>query len=404
MRSIGIPQVQELTAGANAYPGILASLPKDTHHPTILFYGHFDVQPQGNEADWASPPFKLTQRGDFLFGRGVTDSKGHNLALLFALEELIKNQTPLKYNVKIFFEANEETGGRGLEHMLTQNKSQFSSNFIVGLDAEMPRKMQPAIYHTTKGVSHFTLSVLGGDREFHSGYFGAIVYNPAIELARYLASLTNKSGQVSIPGVAKVVKKPNHEELLSYKALNLKPRELFAPGDNAPIRKGVPTLILQNAFEPTLDVHGIQVGNVDQMKTAIPQKATATFSLRTVANLTPNHVEKCIKKHTESFFKPFGIRYTLIQDAAISYAYTNPHSPEVKMVGHSLKEVFGHKTILKRFSATQPAASIMQKILKRPFILTGFGIPEDNAHAANERLYIPHFIKGQEFVKHFLTH
>ncbi|RMG89332.1 MAG: M20/M25/M40 family metallo-hydrolase [Chloroflexi bacterium] len=393
----GVYQTKVLKAG-DAYPGILAMTKPDKKKKTLLVYGHLDVQPPGDSAEWSSDPYKLALRGGYLFGRGIADNKGQHLAVILAMLDLVEQGKPLNYNVKILLEANEETGSLGLDWMLKKYARQLEADFYVGIDGSMIAKDQPTIYQGCKGINYYRLTVRGSKRELHSGYYGMLVYNPAIQLAKFLGGLTDQDGLIAVPGVRVVADG-------GFERREVEVREMFGPEDEPRIRKeDLGKLISTQERESTLDVHSLRSGGEpDQVKTAIPTQAVASFSIRTAPGSEAKRVDEAIQQHAWRFFAKTSLEYELELVIAADPGMAGGESLMVEKIANSLRVVSGVEPVITNLSATLPVFSQVAKVYHQPFVLVGFAAPDSNQHAVDEKLPVENFLLAQRFVTRLLT-
>jgi acetylornithine deacetylase/succinyl-diaminopimelate desuccinylase-like protein len=361
MKDFGFDSVQILRT-KKSHPAIVGQILTNKSNPSICIYGHIDVQPAGKANMWKSNPFKLDHRGNYLFGRGISDNKGQNLAVLFALKNLINNRQNLKYNVKVFLESSEEIASQGLLDIFNQHKKVIDSDYFIAIDGDTCGKMQPTLYNSSKGILYYKIIVKGANKELHSGYFGGIVNNPAIELSRLLASLVSSSGEIGF---------------LSKK----KYRDTHT----------------------TLDVHSMQVGDPRFIKTSIPTSCTATFSIRTIPGQKTKVVDEALRRHAKKTLERTSLSVNINLLVSAEPCTQNVNSKIIRMVSSALDASFTKNTKVKTLSGTLPAFSIAKKVFNKPFVIASFGAPNSNSHSSNEKLYIPHYLAIKDFVANLLT-
>lgn len=369
------------------YPCVLGILEVDPNLPTLLLYGHYDVQPEGELSEWRTDPFTLTAKGDYLFGRGACDNKGQNMAALLAIQELMASKAKLRYNVKFLLDGNEETGSQGLDEILELHKAELDADAVFGIDGVTPDPERAVISYTSKGLVYYALDVYGAKAELHSGYFGGKVPNPANLLTHFLSTVASETSE--LPEILRGgVQQPSKAEL-------------------AELRKKTPAnefeKVVRNRFQSIIDIHSLHAGYIEQLKTAIPTKASARFSVRLAPFQDSPEFDKAMNDLAEKFFKKHGVRHELTLLATANPGYTDPASPYVKLASRALTKGFGNEPLLERMSATLPVFEYATRYLEKPFILASFGLPDSNTHAVNENLYLPQFLKAKQFVKSLLS-
>ena len=363
--------------------------------PTILIYGHYDVQPVDPVDLWDSPPFEPTVKDGGLYGRGTVDDKGQILLHMKAVEAHLQAEGELPINIKFLVEGEEEVGSVNLVPLIKDNLEKLKADLILISDSSMFAKGMPSICYGLRGISYFELRVKGTNGDLHSGSFGGAVINPANALARIIAKLKDENGRILIPGIYDDVLPLTDEE-----------RKVFAnlPHDDEKYREmlGAPELFGEEGYStlervwarPCLDVNGIISGYTGEgAKTVIPAKASAKISLRLVPNQTPDRVEELFRKYIEEIAPP-SVEVE-IETLHGGMPYISPiDNPIFDSVREALKKGFKADTVAIREGGSIPIVTDFTELLKSPVILIGFGLPDENAHAPNEWIDLENYQKG----------
>lgn len=401
LKSIGLNNVK--AHATPRHPLIYADYLVDSEKPTILVYGHYDVQPPDPLDEWETPPFEPTVRGDYLFARGASDMKGQVWANISALESILKT-SDLPVNIKILFEGEEEIGSPSLDPFLEEHKDLLKCDLVLNTDADMLAPDKPTIIYALRGLAYFELRIYGPNADLHSGIFGGVVDNPANVLAKLIADMHDENGSVTLPGFYDKVRKisPQESEDLSRigmeEAFFKKITGVSALGGE---KKYPP--VERIGARPTLDVNGLYAGYIEPgAKTIIPAYAIAKISTRLVPDQDPKDVEKGLKAYLESHV-PNTVRYELINMSGAP-AYITDDAPGVDLFMKALEDTWHVKPIKKREGGSIPVATSMKNILGVDSILTGFGLPDDQIHSPNERLHLPTHKKGvQALIRFYLS-
>lgn len=339
----------------------------------IGVYAHYDVQPEDPVKEWGSPPFKLTIKDKKIYGRGVADDKGHLIEILAAAKNLIKAKK-LKNNLIFIFEGEEELGSLNFEELIKKDQSLKDIDVFYVVDMGMKTKDIPQIFYGLRGIIDFELKIITSKSDLHSGVFGNKVLNPAQLIAELMSKMVDgQSHKIKIPGFYDDVKKIDKEE-----------EKVLLQSNSS----------LQSKILPSLDINGIFSGYLGEgIKTIIPSEATVKFSFR----LVPKQSHKKIKKLIEKFIKdnlPKNLEYKLKTFSGSDSFYTDFKNRFAQKTAEIFKEVFGNETLFNRSGGSVPAAEILQRIFKKPVILIGFTLPDNNIHAPNENFDEEMFFKG----------
>ena len=370
--------------------------------PTLLIYGHYDVQPVDPIDLWKTQPFEPTVIGERLFGRGASDMKGQIIASLAAVESVLK-QGDIPLNIKVIFEGEEEIGSPNLAEFIKEKKDMLACDYILNPDAGMVSAELPAITYGLRGLAYFEIRVYGPKNDLHSGGFGGAVHNPAQVLCDVLSKMHDEKGRVTLPGFYDKVLPLSEEERKEIARLPISDEyyKQNAGVDELWGEDGY-TVVERVGGRPTLEINGLLSGFTGSgSKTVLPAQAMAKVSTRLVPDQDPEDVYAQLMEFLRQNM-PSTVRWEVIKMAGGFPSLTNPNLPETKAMSKAMERVWGIAPVLKREGGSIPVASDMQKILGVESVLVGFGLPEDAIHSPNESQHIPTFHKGIESVIHFL--
>jgi acetylornithine deacetylase/succinyl-diaminopimelate desuccinylase-like protein len=372
--------------------------------PTVLFYGHYDVQPPDPLDEWKSPPFEPEVRGDNIYARGACDDKGQTYIQIKAVEGLLKSTGKLPVNVKFLLEGEEETGGEHIEAYVKTKPPRLKADVAVICDTEMFAPELPTICVGLRGMVYYELFVQGADHDLHSGVYGGAAPNPIQAIAEIVCALKDRSGRIQVPGFYDDVVPPSEKERSAWARLPFDEKEYTQKEMGARELVGEPGVPLfeRTWARPTLEVHGIRGGFTGEgAKTVIPARATAKISTRLVANQT---VEKSVQqmKAAVAAACPHGVTAELKVLHAGEPSLTNPDNRFIHAAAQALKETFGKETVYIRSGGSIPIVGVFDRYLGVPSVMMGFGLPDDNLHAPNEKFHLPNFYRGIEAVARYL--
>ena len=398
LRAMGMQGIEVIQGKPGQNPLVYAEWMGAPGKPTLLLYGHYDVQPPDPLDEWKSPPFEPTLRGKDLFARGASDDKGQAYILLKAVESYLRSEGRLPINIKFLIEGEEEVGGKHIEDFVPKNRARLKSDAAVVCDTEMFAPGLPTITTGLRGLIYTEVEARGASQDLHSGMYGGAAPNPVQALAEIIAGLKGADGRIRIPGFYRRVQSPSKKELEAWKRLPFK--------ENAFLKKEVGSAALtgEKGFSvlerlwsrPTLEVHGIRGGFVGEgAKTVIPAVATAKISMRLVPAMEPKEVLRqfisAVKKLT-----PKGIKTTVrvLSGAPASVVSTESHY--IRAAAEAMQDVFKKKTVYMRSGGSIPIVGLFLEHLNVPSIMMGFGLPDDRLHAPNEKFHLPNFYGGIE--------
>ena len=400
LQSLGMEEVKIFpTPGAPVVYG--ASRVESPGIPTLLVYGHYDVQPTDPLGEWQSDPFQPEIRGENLFARGVSDMKGQIMAALNALEAMeAGGDLPVQF--KFLFEGEEEVGSPNLYEFIQNHRDILACDLCLNPDTGMLGPELPTITYALRGLAYFELRVYGPSQDLHSGTFGGVVHNPAQVLCELIAGLHDDQGRVTLPGFYDRVRDldPQEREDLARLPVN----EAFYL-KNAGVKKlwgeeGY-TPAERTGARPTLEVNGLLSGFTGEgSKTVLPARAMAKISSRLVAD---QRVEK-VKKQLERVLHdrlPDTVRWELDQLAGAPPVLSPRDSKGITALTSAYEMVWGKRPLFRREGGTVPVGAYLQELLGVDSVQTGFSLPDDNAHSPNEKLHLPTWQRGTKALIHF---
>ena len=372
--------------------------------PTILFYGHYDVQPPDPLEEWKSPPFDPEVRGDDIFARGACDDKGQVYIQIKAVESLLKTTSRLPVNVKFLLEGEEETGGEHIEAYVKTRPPRLKADAAVVCDTEMFAPELPTLCVGLRGMVYYELAVEGASHDLHSGVYGGAAPNPIMAIAEIVTALKDRNGRILIPGFYDRVVPPSQKERDAWARLPFNEKEYTEFEMGATELTGEPGVPLFERVwaRPTLEVHGIRGGFTGEgAKTVIPARAVAKISTRLVAD---QQVDESIRRFTDAVkaATPRGVTAEVKVLHSGAPSLTNPDNPFIRAGAEALKETFGKDTVYIRSGGSIPIVGVFDRYLGIPSVMMGFGLPDDNLHAPNEKFHLPNFYRGIETIARYL--
>ncbi len=364
--------------------------------PTALVYGHYDVQPPDPLDEWLSPPFEPTERDGNIYARGAVDDKGQVMAQVKALESLLAATGKLPINVRVIFEGEEEVGGEGIADFVASKPPELKADFALVSDTELFAPGLPTLCVGLRGMIYTELEVRSSRTDLHSGMYGGAAPNAFVSLAQILAKLKDEDGKILIPGFYDDVIPPSEEELATWKRLPFDEEHyrINEVGSKQLTGEKGYSVLERTWARPTLDVHGIPGGFIGVgAKTVIPAKATAKVSMRLVPGMTPAKAFSLYKSYVEKI-APKGV------DVEIRLIHTGDpclipvNNPYIQAATRALLEVWGKETVFIRSGGSIPIVGDFARHLGLPSVMMGFGLPDDNLHAPNEKFHLKNFELG----------
>ena len=402
MRSIGLENVEVMpTAG---HPLVYGDWLHAAGKPTVICYGHYDVQPPDPLDEWTTPPFEPTERNNNLYARGAVDDKGQMYMHLKALEALMKTGGgKLPVNVRLLIEGEEEVGGESIAKFVREHPQRLKADVALVSDTEMFAPDLPTLCIGLRGMVYTELEAAGARVDLHSGMYGGVAPNPLEALARIIAKLKDENGKVLIPGFYDRVQKPSAEERQAWSRLPFDEEEYRQAEIGSSRLTGEPGLTVQERTwaRPTVEVHGIPGGFVGAGgKTVIPARASAKISMRLVPDQEPAEIYDRFSAFVQKNV-PAGISLKIKQFSMADPIVVRTDNHFVRAASAAMKEVFGKDTVFIRSGGSIPIVADFEKSLKIPSVMMGFGLPDDNLHAPNEKFHIPNFYRGIESIIRF---
>lgn len=372
--------------------------------PTLLIYGHYDVQPAGSQQRWQSPPFEPEVRDRNIYGRGASDDKGQLFAALAAADACLNANKRLPLNVKFVLEGEEEQASPNIGRFVEGNSQMLAADFAFIADYAMVNEQTPAIIYGFRGITYVEIHVQGAGTDLHSGVFGGAVENPLNVLVSLLSQLwMPETRQIAIPGFYDRVRQVDDRErrLIARSPLETIIREQAVGGRWLVGEEGF-TTTERATVRPTLDIHGISGGYVGPgQQTVIPSSATAKLSMRLVQDQDPREIAKLLEQYLHSLApSTIQLDLNLLETApAVTIDY---RGPAFEATSSAFERTFGAVPVFMRSGGTLPVVGALKESLDLPVVVTGFGLPDDNWHAPNEKLRLTNFYGGLEMVLHLL--
>jgi acetylornithine deacetylase/succinyl-diaminopimelate desuccinylase-like protein len=402
LQRIGLEQVEVIPTPG--HPLVYAEWLKAPGKPTVLFYGHYDVQPADPIELWKTPPFEPTIQNNNLYCRGVSDDKGQTMLVIKALETLLQVDGKLPVNVKVLIEGEEEIGSPSIGAYVKEHAERLACDTVFVCDSPMERADTPTIITGLRGMAYTEIEVRGAQRDLHSGLFGGVAPNPLHAIALIIAKLKDENDHIHIPGLYDKLQAPSDfdREFWDQDPLNLAEGFKQEMGLNALSGEPEYPPLERIGGRPSFDVHGIVGGFVDPgAKTVIPGVVTAKISMRLPPALNSKEVFALLEKAVKSYAPP-NVEVTVRYLAGAEGMSVAQNSSSMTAAVIALKETFGNDPIFVRSGGTLPVAVIFQEVLNAPVVLTGFALPDDNLHAPNEKYSLDNFFKGIYTIARFL--
>jgi len=396
LRRLGCSDVQLLAS--ETHPVVWGVGPEVPGAPTLVIYGHYDVQPPDPLDEWVTPPFEPTIRDGKLYARGSADDKGQVFCLLRAIEAAGQPRV----NLRFLIEGEEEHGSRVLFDLLKREPHRVKADAVLVADMAYVAPGWPAVYTALRGLCYAEISVRTSKTDLHSGEYGGAAPNAHEELARLLGRLKGPDGKINVPGLYQAVKPPTKQELASWRRLPFKEKTFLAKQVQAKALTGLKKYsVLERLWAlPTFEIHGIMGGFTGEgAKTVIPAQATAKVSLR----LVPNQKMKTVEKQLRAAVKKLAPKYV---DATVTFlhgadpAQMKLSNPVFKKLDQAFKEVVGRAPVAARAGGSIPIVPALASG-GAPVVMTGIGLPDDRLHAPNEKLDLKQLHDGIRVFKRF---
>src|SRR5690625_1110725 len=400
LAEIGFDTIEEIPT--SNHPIVYAAYNKaGVNTPTVLFYGHYDVQPVDPIEEWDSDPFTPEIRDGRIYARGASDDKGQVFMHLAVFEAFMKATGALPVNIKVCIEGEEEIGSENLYDTLKEQKEKFAADFVIISDSGMVAKNQPTILYGLKGFTGIEITVDGPDQDLHSGLYGGAVRNPIMALSHILSTVKNIDEEITVEGFYDDVEPMTAEE-----------RALIAKveGEDYKETTGIEETISEKGYDakehtmgrPTFEINGIYGGYQGEgTKTIIPASATAKITCRLVPGQNPETIQQLLVEHIERV-APAGVQVTVKKEKLSSKAYmVEPNHPLIKKAATCYERAFEKETVFVRMGGSIPVVEWLDEMYNIPVILLGFGTPEDRLHSPNESFPLDSFDKGLETLVYY---
>ena len=399
LRKIGFENVEVIPT--SGHPLIYADWMHAAGKPTVLCYAHYDVQPPDPLDEWISPPFEPAERNGNIYARGAVDDKGQLWMQLKAFESLMRGHGgKLPINVKVIIEGEEEIGGNAIAAYIRKEGKKLKADFALVSDTELFAPNLPTLCVGLRGLVYTEIECIGAKTDLHSGMYGGAAPNPLFALIEIISKLKDSKGKITIPGFYQHVKAPTKAELAAWKKLPFKEEHFRKTEVGSKVLTGEPgySVLYRTWARPTLEVHGMPGGfTAPGAKTVIPARASAKVSMRMVPNMDPDDI---IRKYTKYIKKitPKGVDVKIKIHSKGEACVVGTDNPYVKAATEAMHEIFKKDTVFIRSGGSIPIVGDFQNVLKIPTLMMGFGLPDDNLHAPNEKFHIPNFHRGIESI------
>ncbi len=403
LRQVGLEGTRVISTAR--HPLVYAEWLRAPGRPTVLIYGHYDVQPVDPLGEWHTPPFEPTVRGDDLYGRGVCDDKGQLFAHIKAIESCLRTRGRLPVNVKCLFEGEEEIGSPNLLPFVERNKRALASDVAVMSDTRILAPDRPAITYALRGGLGLELEVRGPKRDLHSGNFGGAIHNPLQALCEIIARLHDAQGRVTIPGFYDCVRTWSEDERAYLARAGPADAQILqdAQADRGWGERGY-SLYERTTIRPALTVNGIVGGYQGPGgKAVIPARAIAKISFRLVPDQDPHEIEQLFRQHITHITPPT-VSVMVRASLRAQPALINRRHPAMRAAAEAYHKGFGAVPVFVRSGGTIPVVNTFQQMLGVPTVLMGFALPDDRIHAPNEKFHLPNFFNGIATCLWFLAH
>ena len=401
LRAAGMENVEVIATAK--HPLVYADWMHAPGKPTVLCYGHFDVQPPDPLELWETPPFEPTLRNGNIYARGSADDKGQFYMHVKAVEALRAVHGALPINVKFLIEGEEEVGGASVTKYVEENPAKLKADVALVSDTHMYAEGLPTLCIGLRGLVYMEIEATGPMRDLHSGLYGGAAPNAVFGLVELLSKLKDAQGKILVPGIYDDVQAPAKAELESWKSLPFTEAGFLAKEVGSTQLTGEPgfSVMERTWARPTLEVHGIAGGFVGAgAKTVIPAKATAKVSMRLVPNQNADKVVAAFKKYVAEV-TPVGIQIEVRVLSAGPAIVVNPDHQAIAVAAKAFADVMGKPTVFTRSGGSIPIVGDFAKHLGIPTVLMGFGLPDDGLHSPNEKYKLANYYAGIKTVAHF---
>lgn len=400
LKEAGLQNVKKIET--KGHPLVYGDWLHAENKPTVLIYGHYDVQPVDPLNLWDSPPFEPVIKDNKIYARGATDDKGQMYVHIKSVEAFFKTVGKLPVNVKFLIEGEEEIGSHSLEEFVNKNADTLKCDAVLISDTSLFGPGIPTLTYGLRGLSYLQIEVIGPNKDLHSGTFGGAVDNPINVLAEIISKLKNKDGKITVPGFYEDVIKLTKKERDNFKALPFSAKQ-FAGSIGVRQLKGEKgyTTYERTWARPSLDCNGILGGFTgDGAKTVLPSRAMAKVSMRLVPDQNPKKIAKLFKNYIKNI-APKTVKVE-VKDLHGAYPIVSPLDAKATIsASEALSKVFGKKTVFMREGGSIPIVVVFSRKLKAPVVMMGIGLNSENLHSPNEHFNLTHFHLGILSSAHF---
>jgi acetylornithine deacetylase/succinyl-diaminopimelate desuccinylase-like protein len=373
--------------------------------PTLLLYGHYDVQPPDPLEEWLSPPFEPEIRDNNIYARGASDDKGQTLILIEAVRRIMQRDGRLPVNVRFLIEGEEEVGGEHIESYVKQHHDVLKSDAALICDTEMFAPDLPTLCVGLRGIVYGEIWIQGADHDLHSGVYGGAAPNPLQAAAEIITALKDRDGHILIPGFYDRLRPPSEDERRAWHRLPFDEEDYKKKEVGVQELVGEPRVPLFERLwaRPTFEVHGIRGGFTGEgAKTVIPARAVVKVSTRLVADQRPGEAVEQIAAAVRAA-TPRGVTAEFKVVHAAAPSLVDPSNRFVRESAAAMTEIFGRETVYIRSGGSIPIVGLFDSELGIPAVMMGFGLPDDNLHAPNEKFHLPNLFRGIDAVAAFLN-
>ncbi|MBV8477523.1 MAG: dipeptidase [Acidobacteria bacterium] len=399
LRRVGMQHVEVIPT--RGHPLVYADWLNASGKPTALCYAHYDVQPPDPLDEWVTPPFEPTERNNNIYARGAVDDKGQLWMEIKAIEALMRGHAgKLPINVKFIIEGEEEVGGESIADYVRKENQKLKADFALVCDTELFAPDLPTLCVGLRGLVYTEIEAQGPKTDLHSGMYGGAAPNPLFALIEIISKLKDEKGRILIPGFYKNVQAPTQDELRAWKKLPFSEEKYRKTevGSKQLTGEAGYTVLYRTWARPTLEVHGMPGGfTAPGAKTVIPARASAKVSMRLVPNQDPGDI---LKRYTAFVKKltPKGIETKIKVLSKGPACVVGTDNQYVRAATQAMHDVFKKDTVFIRSGGSIPIVTDFQDVLRIPSVMMGFGLPDDNLHAPNEKFHIPNFYRGIESI------
>jgi len=407
LRQVGMENVRLIetsTAEREGHPLVYGDWLKAPGKPTVLLYGHYDVQPAEPLDEWKSAPFEPEIRDGNVYARGAVDDKGQMWMHVKALESLMTAEGGLPVNVRVIVEGEEEVGGEGIAAFVREHGDQLKADAALVSDTEMFAPELPTLCVGLRGMIYTELEVRGAATDLHSGMYGGAAPNAFVALAQMIAQLKRADGHIAIPGFYDGIEQPTKDELDAWRSLPFDEEEYrkHEVGSTELTGEAGFSVLERTWSRPTMDVHGMPGGFIGAgAKTVIPAVAMAKISFRLVPGMKPEAIYAKYKAFVEEI-APKGVTVAVRLIHTGEPIVVSTDNEYVRAATAAMAEVFGKETVFIRSGGSIPIVGDFVRELGIPTVMMGFGLPDDNLHAPNEKFHLANFHRGIESIVRFL--